>query len=105
MEYPSVLQVRPFRVVVSSDWLETGQLVLVSPHWFCCFSGPGAETQLRPRYYLQGEKPRGGEVTLGARSLFSQFCPQPGTSFHPGDHLHLAVNCLASVFSSLSQFP
>ena len=40
---------------------------------FCCSSWPGAETQLRSRCYLHG-----------------------------GDHLHLAVNCLATVFSCLS---
>ena len=53
-----------------------------------------------------GRKARGGEVALGVRSLFSQFCPLPGTgSFPLGDHLYLAVNCSATVFSSLSQFP
>ena len=30
------------------------QLVPVSPTWFCCFGGQGAEMQLKPRCYLQG---------------------------------------------------
>ena len=50
------------------------QWVLASPICFCCFSGPAAERQLRPRFYLCG-----------------------------GD-LYLAVNSLASLFSHLSQF-
>ena len=57
VEQPSVLQVCSFRVMVSSDWLESGQslqLVLPSLTWVCCFSGPAAETQLRPRCHLQG---------------------------------------------------
>ena len=95
----------PFEGVVSSDGSAAPghlclQLVLASPTWFCCCSGPGAELQLRPRHYLQGRK-----VTLGLMSLFSQFYPLPGTwDFPPRDHLHLAVNCLAIVFTCLS-FP
>ena len=78
----------------------------ISPTWFCSFSGPGDETQLRPRCYLWGGKARGGEVTLGVRFLFSQFCTLPGTqASHAGDHLHLAVNCSATVLSYLPQFP
>ena len=53
--------------------LQSLQLVLAQPTWFCCFSGPGAEIQLRPRCYLQR-----GKITLGVRFLFSQFCPLPG---------------------------
>ena len=45
---------------------------------FAAFSGPGAEIQTRPSCYLLEGKARGGEVTLGARFLFSQFCPLPG---------------------------
>ena len=48
--------------------LQSFQLVLASPTWFCCFSGPGAETQQRPRCYLQGGKAReevgGGESQI-----------------------------------------
>ena len=40
---------------------------------------------------------------MGVRSLFFQFCP--ARAFHSGAHLHLAVSCLAIVFSCLSQFP
>ena len=69
----------------------------LSPTWYCCFSGPGAEILLRPRCYLQG-----GKVTPRAMSLF----PLPGTQvFCPGDPLLLAVNCLATVSANLSQFP
>ena len=51
-------------------------LALISATQFCCFSGPGAEIQLRPRCYLSW-----------------------------GDLLHLTVNCSASLFSYVSQFP
>ena len=71
----------PFEGVVPSDGSAAPghlylQLVLASPTWFCCCSGPGAELQLRPRRYLQG-----------------------------GDLLYLAVNRSALVFTYLSQFP
>ena len=51
--------------------------------WFCCFSGPSVETQLRPTYYLQGGKPEGGEVALGLRSLSSRLCPLGTWGFPP----------------------
>ena len=60
-EYSSDFQVRPFRVVVLTDWSVTGQGVFSHccwfwplSTWFCCFSGPGAETRLRTRCHLQG---------------------------------------------------
>ena len=72
----------PFKVVVSTDWLASGQGVIIHcswsrllPIWFSCFSAPGAETPLRPRSHLRG-----------------------------GDLLYLAVNGSASLFSCLS-FP
>ena len=79
------------------------QLVLASPTWFRCFSGPGPETQLRPKCYVQG-----GSSLHGAVSLFSWFCPLPVTGvggecvFCPGDRLHLVAHYSANVFSSLS---
>ena len=82
------------------------QLALVSPTWLGCFWELGAETQLRPRCCLQGGKARGGELTRGVGSLFSNFAPcQALGAFCPGDHLHLAVNCSPTVVSCLSQFP
>lgn len=69
------------RVLVSADWSVPGQghcslqLVPALPTRFCCFPGPGAGTQGRPRCYLEG-----------------------------GDLLDLAVSCLASLFSG-SVFP
>ena len=97
-----------FRAMVSTDWSVTGQGVFSYcswfwplPTWSCCFSGPGAETL---RCHFQGGK-AGREVTLGARSLFSQFCPLPGIwAFFPGDHLHLAVNSSALLNSSAIVF-
>ena len=74
VEYSSV-----FRVLVSTDGSVPGQgslslkLVWAQLVWFCCFSGSGAETQVRPGNYLQG-----------------------------WELLHLAVNCSATVFSCLS---
>lgn len=61
IEYSSTFQVCSLRVMVSTDWCQgraslvnaagpeaaTGQLA-----WFCCFSAPGTEIQLRPRYCL-----------------------------------------------------
>ena len=57
VEYSSAFQVCPFRVKVSTDWSgrvhQSMQLVLITAMvlyvWLCRFSGPGAETQLRPR--------------------------------------------------------
>ena len=54
---------------------QSQQLVLALPTWFCCFSGPGDDTQLRPGCYLQG-----------------------------GNLLYLPVNFLANLFSCLN-FP
>ena len=92
-EYSSDFQVRPFRVVVLTDWSVTGQGVFSHccwfwplSTWFCCFSGPGAETQLRPRCYLQGGKVlpwRQSKALVFPFFQFSQFCT--------GDHLQLAV--------------
>ena len=58
IEYSSAFQMCPFRVIVSTDQ-GTGSLVIASGSdvshaqrcsiWFCCFLGPGAETELRPR--------------------------------------------------------
>ena len=80
------------------------QLALAWPTWFCFFSEPGAEIQLRPRCCLQGGKARGKEVALfGGEVLVFQFCPWQ--AYCPGDPLYLAINCLAIVFSYLSQFP
>ena len=83
-KYSSVFQVCPFKVVVSIDCPvsdRAGQSLLITvglvlPTRFCCFSGPGAEIQLRPRCYVQG-----------------------------GDHLYLAVHYSDILFSYLSQFP
>lgn len=104
----------PFRVAVSTDGLVSTragghyptQLVLRSALgslvWFCCFSGSGAEIQLRPRAAVanlsaltdhQGPVDarlatagldgisREGKVTLGARSgLQLSFARHPGLS-------------------------
>ena len=64
-------------------------------------SGPGAETQLNPTCYIldvisREERP-GSRGYPGHGQALGSFCP--------GDHLHLAVNCLATAFSSLSQLP
>ena len=53
--------------------------------------------------FSPGRRVQGRRGYLGVRFLFSQFCPRQ--AFHPGDHLHLAVNCSGTVFSSLTQFP
>ena len=83
-EFP-VLQVRPFRVLISTDWSVTGAVT-----WLCCFSGPGAEIHLRLRSYLQEKRlPRTQD------SCFPSFAPCQ-------DHLYLAVNCLASSAVCLS---
>ena len=49
---------------------------------------------LCPKCCPQRGVARSEEVTLGVRSLFSQFCPLPGVWGLPaGDHLHLALLC------------
>ena len=66
----------PFRVVVSTACSVQGQEVISHCSWSCCLPGPGAKIQLRCRCYLWA-----------------------------GELWYLTVNCLASLHSSLSQFP
>ena len=78
VEYTSVLRVCLFWVMVSSDWSVEGQGFFSHcswsrSTWVCCFSLPGAGIQ------------------LGTRCL-----PQAG------DLLYLALDCLVTVFRSLS---
>lgn len=93
-------------------WFSGGRGVFSHCIWFWCpqpgFAAfLGLELKWIPRFYLQGGKVREEEFSLGARSLFSQFCPGQalGPSSLTGDHLYLAVNCRDIVFGPLSQFP
>ena len=86
--------------------------MLASTTWFCCFSEPGAETQLKTRCCLldvisREEKPGEKGVGEGERGpCFPSFVPcQALRDFRPGDHLYLPINRSATVFSCLSQFP
>ena len=71
--------------------------------WFCSFSGPGAERQLRPIF--REETPGEEMLPWGWGPCFPSFAPCQELGPSPSDHLHLAINCLAIVFSCLSQFP
>ena len=89
----SVLQVCPFRVMVSTDRSVTGKGVFShcrwfwpSPTWFCCFSGTGAEIELGPGCYPHGGKPgKSGYPGMGGGGergpCFPSFapCQAPGT--------------------------
>ena len=65
IKYSSAFLVCLLKVLVSTDRSVPGKEVISHCSWpacqpwccstgFCCFSGPGAETQLRPRYHFQG---------------------------------------------------
>ena len=84
-------------------------VIVVAPgvaHLVWCFSRPGAETPLRPRCHLWGERPGQERSPWGWGPCVPRISPWQalGTLF-PGDPLHRAVNCWATVFSPLSQFP
>ena len=76
-----------------------------SPVWFCCFSGHGTEIQLRPRCYLldvisRVESPGEERLLWGWGPCLPSFAPcQVLGALCPGDHLHLAADCSASLFS------
>ena len=89
--------------MVSTDWSVPGQGVFSHCSWFwCCPPGFVAFLGLELKYkwgldVISGGKVRRGHVR-GQGPCFPSFAPCPGV------YLHLVVNCLASVFSYLSQF-
>ena len=61
--------------------------------WFCCFSGPGAETQQRLRYHLQGgkvreSKPHDQQHARGEKATWGQ---GPAPVLPVGRHLGLSA--------------
>ena len=103
VEYSSAFPGVPLRVVSTAGLApgKRGSLVSASgpqqpwvTDWFCCFFGPGAETQLRHRCPLQGLMPK--EVVVQDLAL----CQIPGV-LHPGDPLS-AAGLLSLLSSCLS---
>ena len=84
-------------------------VIVVAPgvaHLVCCFSRPGAETPLRPRCHLWGERPGQERSPWGWGPCVPRISPwQALGTLRSGDPLHRAVNCWASFSVSLFHLP
>lgn len=96
VEYSSILQVRPFRVMISIDWSMAVQGIFSHYSWFWLHPTGSA-------VFLGLEQKHSGGLGASFREemfLFSLMWALLGTaSFQSGD---LAIKCLASLFSCLS---